>query len=152
MIIVDLDGTIADCSHRTHYVKGAVKNWDAFNKACIHDKPIHNIIELVKRYVASIDTPVLFLTGRSDVVRKETEIWLNTHFPEMELGEDYMLVMRKEGDFRPDDIVKPELLNQFIESKFFDTDVHTIFEDRNSMVKKWRELGYTCFQVAEGDF
>jgi histidinol phosphatase-like enzyme len=32
MIVVDLDGTIADCSHRTHYVKGAVKNWDAFNK------------------------------------------------------------------------------------------------------------------------
>ena len=27
-----------------------------------------------------------------------------------------------------------------------------ILEDRNSMVKKWRELGYTCLQVAEDDF
>jgi hypothetical protein len=27
-----------------------------------------------------------------------------------------------------------------------------VLEDRNSMVKKWRELGLTCLQVAEGDF
>lgn len=151
MIVVDLDGTIADCSHRTHYVKGAVKNWDAFNKACIHDKPIKNIIELVKRYVSSIDTPIIFLTGRSDVVRKETEVWLNIHFPEMELGEDYMLVMRKEGDFRPDHIVKPRLLDEFLK-QYNMPPVHFILEDRNTVVQAWRKLGYTCLQVAEGDF
>ena len=27
-----------------------------------------------------------------------------------------------------------------------------VFEDRDRVVKMWRDLGITCFQVAEGDF
>ena len=30
--------------------------------------------------------------------------------------------------------------------------VHFILEDRTSVVQAWRKLGYTCLQVAEGDF
>lgn len=30
--------------------------------------------------------------------------------------------------------------------------VEIVFDDRNSVVKMWRLLGLTCFQVAEGDF
>jgi hypothetical protein len=26
------------------------------------------------------------------------------------------------------------------------------FDDRNQVVKKWRELGIKCYQVREGDF
>ena len=32
------------------------------------------------------------------------------------------------------------------------SDVAFILEDRDSMVKKWRDLGLTCLQVAYGDF
>lgn len=61
--------------------------------------------------------------------------------------------MRKQGDFRPDDVVKPELLNNFLEESKLGKDViQIVFEDRNSMVKKWREMGLTVAQVAEGDF
>jgi hypothetical protein len=61
--------------------------------------------------------------------------------------------MRKEGDFRPDDVVKPELLNDFLEKSKLNKDVILmVFEDRNIMVKKWREMGLTVAQVAEGDF
>jgi hypothetical protein len=61
--------------------------------------------------------------------------------------------MRKEGDFRPDDEVKPELLNDFLEKSKLNKDVILmVFEDRNIMVKKWREMGLTVAQVAEGDF
>ena len=30
--------------------------------------------------------------------------------------------------------------------------VLVVFEDRASVVKMWRKLGLTCFQVAPGDF
>ena len=30
-------------------------------------------------------------------------------------------------------------------------DLH-LLEDRNSMVKKWRELGLICLQVVDGNF
>ena len=32
------------------------------------------------------------------------------------------------------------------------TKILVVLEDRNSMVKRWRELGYTCLQVNDGDF
>ena len=38
-IIVDIDGTIADCSHRLHYIKGEKKDWNSFFKAAGKDKP-----------------------------------------------------------------------------------------------------------------
>ena len=62
---------------------------------------------------------------------------------------DNRLLMRKDGDFRHDSIVKPEL----IENSWFDSNIIAfILEDRDSMVNEWRELGFTCLQVAKGDF
>ena len=58
----------------------------------------------------------------------------------------YTLRMRKIGDHRPDTIIKPHLIESIRDR------VELILEDRNSMVAKYRELGYTCLQVAEGDF
>lgn len=150
MIVVDLDGTVADCTHRLKYINGSVKDWNLFYKMCINDKPITPIIDLVKKYVKDSDIPILFLTGRSDVARKETEQWLAKYFSEYKLNEEYMLLMRKEGDYRPDYVVKPRLLDTF--KKEYNVNVHFILEDRANVVKKWRELGYICLQVAEGEF
>lgn len=56
---------------------------------------------------------------------------------------------RPDGDHRHDTEVKPELLaNAGVGPK----EVLCILEDRDSMVAKWRELGYRCLQVAEGKF
>lgn len=48
-----------------------------------------------------------------------------------------------------DTMVKPELLAQM---NITPDRVYCILEDRDSMVAKWRELGYRCLQVAEGKF
>jgi len=32
--IFDIDGTLADVSHRLHYITGETKDWDAFFAAC----------------------------------------------------------------------------------------------------------------------
>jgi hypothetical protein len=61
--------------------------------------------------------------------------------------------MRKNDDFRHDTEVKSENLYKFaFKVVNQQIDVAFILEDRDSMVKKWRELGFTCLQVAPGDF
>ena len=45
--IFDIDGTLADCSHRLHYISGEHKDWDAFYKECVNDKPIMGVIEVL---------------------------------------------------------------------------------------------------------
>jgi hypothetical protein len=57
--------------------------------------------------------------------------------------------MRKNDDHRHDTEVKPELLR---ENGIGLETIAFVLEDRNSMVKKWRDLGLICLQVAEGDF
>lgn len=44
--LFDIDGTIADISHRIHHIKGETKDWRSFFAACDGDLPILHIIEL----------------------------------------------------------------------------------------------------------
>ena len=59
------------------------------------------------------------------------------------------MYLRDDGDFRPDDIVKAELLGKIITDGY---DPTVAFDDRNQVVNKWRELGIHCYQVRTGDF
>lgn len=142
-IVVDIDGTIADGEHRVHHLLQEPKDWDSYFSKCDGDKPIKQIIDIVRSFYLR-DSIIIFCTGRRDSERKKTEKWLNKNG--LIIG---ALLMRKNGDCRHDTIVKPELLK-----KHGITPKNTAFilEDRNSVVKKWRELGFTCLQVAEGDF
>lgn len=38
-IVFDIDGTLADLSHRRHHVESRPKNWDAFFEDISEDKP-----------------------------------------------------------------------------------------------------------------
>jgi len=137
IVVFDLDGTLADLQHRLKHLK----NKKVFNKECVKDKPIHWVIKLAQEF-HDLGYYVVILTARSDSVWSETVKWLednNVYYNE--------LIMREDKDHRDDHIVKPELLK-----KHNLTDVSYIFDDRNSVVDKWRELGYNCLQVAAGDF
>lgn len=146
MYIVDLDGTIADLTHRLHHIQGEKKDWDAFYKGCKNDTPIWDVIKVVP--YASL----LFITGRSTICEKETEAWLAEFVPHL-LGNSKLL-MRKEGDHRPDTQVKAELLDNYMDKHNLDPSlmIEGIFEDRSSVVNMWRGRGFTVFQVARGDF
>ena len=143
--IFDIDGTLADLSHRLHFIQKEPKDWDGFFEACDDDKPIDPVMNLLLSLREAGDT-VLLLTGRSDSVRDKTHTWLRNHL----IGYDGMY-MRKSGDHRPDHIVKPELMEQLLKEWRRDAIV-AIFEDRARVVKAFRDLGFTVFQVAEGNF
>ena len=59
------------------------------------------------------------------------------------------ILMRKQGDFRPDEEVKLEIYYNEIEPRY---NVIAVFDDRDKVVKMWRENGLMCCQVYYGDF
>lgn len=141
--LFDIDGTLADCSHRIHHIQGEKKDWDAFYDSCSFDKPISHVIDLLVT-LHDADQNIVLVSGRSDQCRDQTLEWLNRHGVP-----DGLLYMRKEGDHRPDDIIKLELLAQLRADGF---DPIMAFDDRDRVVKAWRSAGVPCAQVAEGDF
>ncbi|SEE51434.1 hypothetical protein [Bradyrhizobium lablabi] len=139
--VFDIDGTIADCSHRIHHIEK--KDWRSFFAACGDDAPIPHIIGLAQDLYRS-GRCVVYVSGRSDECSAETEGWLDTH--KLPVGPIYM---RKAGDHRPDNLVKGELLAKVVADGYRPI---MAFDDRNQVVKMWRENGIPCAQVADGDF
>jgi phosphoglycolate phosphatase-like HAD superfamily hydrolase len=143
-IIIDLDGTLCDVAHRTHFAKESPPNWPAFFAAMSDDTPNAAVVAL---YDMARDAghAIIYVSGRPETHRAQTEAWLEQH------GVDVyaLLLMRRAGDYRQDAIVKRELFDQHISGK------HAILftvDDRDQVVAMWRSLGLVCFQVAEGNF
>jgi phosphoglycolate phosphatase-like HAD superfamily hydrolase len=148
-IVVDIDGTISNDSHRKHYLTGKVKNWEAYFGASIHDEPVKDVIELVNRLWES-GMNVVFCTGRPEYTRDITINWIWVHFPTSFTNEmEYSLIMRPSGNTEGDDTLKVKMLE---EAGYSPDDVLFVIDDRNRVVKSWREAGYTCLQPVEGNF
>lgn len=131
-IIVDVDGTLALMNGRGPF------DWARVGED--HpNQPVHDLL-------AALNNPDqwIFVSGRAELCRGETERWLNKH-----LGVCAPLFMRETGDSRDDRIVKREIYEREIKGKF---NVMCILDDRQKVVTMWRSLGLPCFQVAEGDF
>jgi hypothetical protein len=146
-VVVDIDGTVSIVGDRVRHLSEKPCNWDGFYSRCSEDEPNITVVELVRNLLL-VGYGIVYMSGRRDTERFDTEMWLSAFGIESNL-----LFMRKAGDFRHDTEIKPELMKQFQkEVGCTNDDIAFILEDRNSMVKKWRELGFTCLQVAEGDF
>jgi len=167
LIAFDIDGTLADLSHRLHWVKNLPANgkpdWEAFFARVRGDKPIPEMVELCNDLHTVSGTEVIFVSGRNEVCREDTEWWLKAYtIVEHHLDLDYpehgfvgqlrqpLLYMRSEGDRRADFIIKAELANR-IEADYNQLP-DIVFDDRQQVVDMWRSLGVRCCQVAKGDF
>lgn len=143
IIIFDLDGTVCDCTHRLKYLETKPKDWDSFYGAVGQDEPITQSVELLKLLLPRYR--IIFLSGRRESCRDDTNKWLKRYG----LHNYYILQLRKDGDFRPDTIVKKEFYEDNIKPFW---KPFLVFEDRASVVEMWRGLGLVCYQVAEGKF
>lgn len=159
MIVFDLDGTLSNLQHRLHHIENLPADasqeekhvaYRAFFAACGGDDVIPQASNVWHGLGEAFD--IFVVTGRSDEVREDTVAWLmkNKFFYDYEHA-DSSLYMRSGGDKRPDTIVKAELMDRLIEDRGGEQPF-LIFEDRTSVVNMWRERGYTCYQVAPGDF
>lgn len=144
IFIFDLDGTLALIEHRRHLVEGGQKKWDEFYAACVDDEPNEPVVYMTKLVKIIPGNLVYIFSGRSDAVRPQTEAWLRRH----DVWYD-KLIMRKEGDFTPDEVLKKQWIDSHVETR---EHVACIFDDRDKVCRMWRSEGFTCFQVAPGAF
>ncbi len=137
MIIFDLDGTLADCEHRRHFVKEPEKwkyersgdsinrsmteeweawkpNWPAFYEACDKDSVISPTMRLFDFIGMKGQSHKLQIwSGRCESVRQKTESWLQGYSFAYAIHKfDIILKMRPIGDNTPDDILKESWLNE----------------------------------------
>lgn len=144
LILFDLDGTLADCTHRLSHIAQEPKNWSAFFSACGGDQIIPHVAALFMLLRRNPAYEVWIVSGRSDEVRAQTEKWLLNHH----LHPD-KLIMRAANDHSEDDFLK----GSWVESGLIPRErIMMVFEDRSRDVKTWRKMGVPCLQVAEGEF
>ncbi len=129
-IIVDLDGTLADSSHRDPL--------NSTDEEILADKIIQHVSDLV---ISSVRTgkQVIFLSARGnrEGERAATERWL-PFYGDPILGKKPILLTREVGDNRDDRVVKLELYEKHIRGKY---NVRLVLDDRPKVVRLWHDLG-----------
>lgn len=169
-IIFDIDGTLADASHRLHLIKDPsfwvhlaedkplTPDWEKFlsDEEVAKDLPIPQTWHTMN---ALLDHGhrVLFITGRSEKSRDMTWKWLTddtcpnrkyaSGFLKNHAG--YRLYMRKDGDRRPSSKTKEQGL---IQARLDGYNPVMVFEDRKDDTEMWRRNGLLCCQVADGNY
>jgi len=133
-IIVDLDGTLAILNGRDPY---NASNCDT------NDLPNASVVHVVQTY-RNAGIKIIIVSGRHGVYKDQSIKFLEKN----EIPYDH-LYMRGIGDYRDDRIVKGEMYEMYIKNKF---NVLFVLDDRDKVVKLWRDIGLPCFQVWYGDF
>jgi predicted kinase len=133
-VLVDIDGTVALMADRSPYDMTRVGE----------DTPHSPVIATV-RALRAAGFRIVFCSGRSEDARAATEKWLATH---LDVGYD-ALYMRALGDQRRDSVVKADIFDRELRHAYR---ILCVFDDRDQVVRMWRSLGLTVFQVAEGAF
>lgn len=147
--ICDLDGTLAHFQDDV----GARGPFDWHRVMEDHyDRTIGRLISGLWRNGDGI----LFVSGRDEVCREDTEKWLAIHLPSGLAREPIRgytlsgaLLMRPKGSFEKDVDVKARLFWEQVAPRFA---VVGVIEDRQQVVDMWRAMGLVCLQVAAGDF
>lgn len=137
LVVFDIDGTLANIEHRLDYVRSKPKNWKAFDAGIPNDRvntPVADIFWALRDKAT-----ILLASGRNERSRQATVEWLNRNC----FGSYAKLYMRKADDFRSDDIVKQEILDQIIADYGKKPDM--VFDDRKRVVDMWRRNGIWVF-------
>jgi len=108
VLIVDIDGVIADASAHQHFLTSEIQNWEAFFEAASNTRLFREGRELVKSLDAA--KPIFLMTARPSYLLEKTVDWLNQN----EIYWDALL-MREGNDDRSSPEVKLDLLRDLIE-------------------------------------
>lgn len=160
-VIFDIDGTLADATHRLHLIKDPTfwvhlaeakpltPDWESFlsDEQVARDTPILHTWRILWALMDTGYRP-LFITGRSETSREMTWDWLNRH--DRSFDHNYnRLFMRAKGDRRPSHETKQDCLMEARSQGYNPT---LVFEDRADDAAMWRRNGLLCMHVAEGNF
>ena len=136
-IIIDLDGTLADCNHRLHFIEQPKKDWKSFFNHCNEDSVIEPVRELIN--MLKTKYMIIILTARPDISKEATVKWLDDNNIEYDA-----LFMRGKNDYRKSPVVKRDLIE---EMKCHDYIPVYAIEDRDDCIDMFNSLGIFTLKV-----
>tara|TARA_Y100001937_G_C7008000_1_gene279577 strand:+ start:222 stop:677 length:456 start_codon:yes stop_codon:yes gene_type:complete len=147
-IIFDLDGTLALIDKRREVStkpNGRLDWGKFFNSTNIElDEPNLPVIKMAQLF-SEQGFNIVILSGRSNKTETATRSWLSKN----KIPFNKLIMRDSETDhFTPDWVLKKNMLDENLDIN----DVFLVVDDRDRVVKLWRSLGLTTFQVAEGNF
>lgn len=130
-IICDMDGTLADIKHRSP--------WD--QHLCEVDGLEQHVKDMVTEY-GNAGFWIIIVSGRFKQHTQRTINWLQKH----NVPFDY-LFLREDKDQRPDEVIKREIYETYIEPYYH---VVKVIDDRPKVIRMWKELGLDVVDVGDG--
>lgn len=181
MIIFNLDGTLANCEHRRHFVD-VTKNdnyksylrayddekdrydgyhkitnekwkpdWPSFYEACDKDEPIRQTFTILNNLLMN-DEDIQIWSRRCESVRKKTEKWLRDWLEIDQWFYRDCLKMRPIGNTVPDEQLKEQWLDDWIARG--GNPIEMVFESNPKSIQMWKRRGIFVFncQQSNGEF
>ena len=148
IVLCDIDGTLADGTHREHLVAQSPKNWKDYFELLEGDKSYPHIFKWMAEL--SKENTIVIVSGRDGAYAERTiawfeSLWSKTHplFPELDVPRFpvFEWFFRDNGDKREDEKVKLEVLNLLPRRPWL------VADDRPRMVRAWREANIFCIPV-----
>lgn len=145
-IVVDLDGTLCNCSHRAHHAANG--NWDEFHETLLEDEVFRDV-EILIQSMFNVNMDVVVVTGRPEKYRNLTEEWLDRN----DIACIDAILMRPDNNWEHDKDLKVKMLEEYFGSKE-ETLKNVVFvlDDREAVVEAWRNYGLSCWQVRLGEY
>lgn len=136
LAVFDIDGVLADVSHRLHFVATSPKDWDAFFCAAADDPPLEQGVALARE--SAKDCDVVYVTGRPERCRDDTLAWFARHgLPQGELS------MRSGADRRPARLTKPPRLARLARGRT----VAVVVDDDERVCDAYERAGYRVLRA-----
>ena len=143
-IVFDIDGVLADCSHRLKYIQGKDKDYDSFYSydEILKDKPILNLDKILFNMQCSegSDIDIKFISARNIKSITATAEWLEKYFSIM--VEEGDILMRPEKDWRPAYQVKEDLVKKHIGFE----NILFAFDDDDQVNEMYKKHGVMCYK------
>lgn len=137
-VCVDIDGVLADASHRQHYLE--YHDWDTFFVAATDDTPFAAQVALLDQLDTAVR--VALVTSRPEWVAAITSDWLKRWSIRWDL-----LIMRNNWDYRPAPQVKTDAVIALRDRGF--TPV-LAFDDDQRNVDAYTVLDVPCVYIHSG--
>ena len=141
IVIVDIDNTLSLSDERFQFAtkENGKIDWDVVhsNENVIKDKPNYPMIDLVRRYKKN-NVEIIIITGRPESCRKGTELWLQNY----NIPYDKLYMRSEKYHYIKANVLKKKIFEEYINDKVF-----CAYDDDDSVIQMWVELGITCFKV-----
>jgi uncharacterized HAD superfamily protein len=131
IVVIDIDGVLADVRHRLHYLSSQPKDWASFFATARDDAPLEAGIKLAA--LAANDHRIVYLTGRPERIRRDTAQWLRAN--RLPAGD---LLMRRDVDRRPARVMKVEKLRELARQH----SIALVVDDDIAVVQAVRRAGF----------